>query len=238
MSRDVTAPTVWGALRGLETFSQLPQMNGKHTIRGGGGLVIVDTPRFPWRGLMLDPARHFIDIGEINSTIDAMAQNKLNTLHIHLTDGESFTVNTEGWAKFPLLSAKGSFAPQLTYTKNDLAAVVAHGRLRGVRVIPEFDLPAHMVRVYHVYWYLCMRIRQARARARVCVCVCVWMDGWMCVCVCVCARARARMLLVVGVILVCSPHGVAYRSTLPCGWQMHHNPSSNYCYAPLPCDGL
>ena len=134
------APAVWGAIRGLETFSQLLQMNGEYTIQGGAGMVIKDAPRFPWRGIMLDPARHFLTVAEVNSTIDAMAQNKLNALHLHLTDGESFTVNTESWKEFPLLSAKGAYAPQLSYTAADLTAIVAHGRLRGVRVIPEFDL--------------------------------------------------------------------------------------------------
>jgi hexosaminidase len=140
----LNAPAVWGAVRGLETFSQLLQMNGEYTIQGGSGLAIKDFPRFPWRGIMIDPARHFLTVAEVNKTIDGMSQNKLNALHLHLTDGESFTVNTEGWTKFPLLSTKGAYAPQLSYSKNDLAAIVAHGRLRGIRVIPEFDLPAHM----------------------------------------------------------------------------------------------
>jgi hexosaminidase len=70
-------------------------------------MVVEDTPRFAWRGLMLDPARHFITVQQLNASIDAMAQNKLNTLHLHLTDGESFTPNSEGWPTFPLLSAKG-----------------------------------------------------------------------------------------------------------------------------------
>ena len=86
-------------------------------------------------------ARHFLTVKQINASIDAMAQNKLNTLHLHLTDGESFTPNTDGWPTFPLLSEKGAYAPQLSYTKADFQAVVAHGRLRGVRVVPEFDLP-------------------------------------------------------------------------------------------------
>ena len=67
------AKQVWGAVRGLETFSQLLAMNGPgHAIRGGAaGMVIADAPRFPWRGLMMDPARHFIRVGELNRTIDA-----------------------------------------------------------------------------------------------------------------------------------------------------------------------
>lgn len=131
----LVAGSVWGAIRGLETFSQLLQMNGNTTIRGGAAIRIRDQPRFPWRGLMLDPARHFLTVAEINKTIDAMAQNKLNALHLHLTDGESFTINTEKWMQFPQLSVKGAYAPNLSYRKADLEAVVAHGRLRGL-VLP------------------------------------------------------------------------------------------------------
>ena len=140
------AATQWGAIRGLETFSQLLQMNRGFAIRNGNGVRIVDSPRFPWRGLMLDPARHFLRVEEITATIDAMAQCKLNALHLHLTDGESFTVRTTEWLGTPFanLSRFGAFAPRLTYSKADLTAIVEHARLRGVRVIPEFDLPAHM----------------------------------------------------------------------------------------------
>merc|ERR1719272_2474189 len=99
-------------------------MNGEYVIQGGVGMVVQDRPRFAWRGLMLDPARHFVSVAQVNATIDAMAQNKLNALHLHLTDGEAFAVNTEQWPGFPLLSAKGAYAPQLSYTKADLAAVV------------------------------------------------------------------------------------------------------------------
>jgi hexosaminidase len=140
----LAAATVWGAIRGLETFSQMLQMNRRYVIRGGEGVKISDAPRFAWRGLMLDPARHFITVAQVNATIDAMAQNKLNALHLHLSDGEAFAVNTERWPTFPLLSVKGAYAPSVSYTKPDLQAIVAHGRNRGVRIIPEFDLPAHM----------------------------------------------------------------------------------------------
>ena len=143
-SATLTAASCWGAIRGLETFTQLLTMNGAREIQQGNGLQITDAPRFKMRGLMLDPARHFLSVAEVTKTIDAMAQNKLNTLHFHLTDGESFTVNTEAWANFTNLSFKGAFAPQVSYTKADLKAIVAHGRLRGVRIVPEFDLPAHM----------------------------------------------------------------------------------------------
>lgn len=78
------AGTVWGAIRGLETFLQLLQMNSATQIRGGDGLTIADRPRFTWRGLMVDPARHFMEVAALNRTIDAMAQNKMNALHLYV----------------------------------------------------------------------------------------------------------------------------------------------------------
>ena len=142
---NLTARSVWGAIRGLETFSQLLGMNGDFVIRGNASRMrIVDRPRFAWRGLMLDPARHFLSVAEIKRQIDAMAQNKLNTLHLHLTDGESFTVSTETWGSFSNLSTFGAYHPSLAYTPADITEIVDHGRLRGVRVVPEFDMPAHM----------------------------------------------------------------------------------------------
>ncbi|GMH61935.1 hypothetical protein TrLO_g9142 [Triparma laevis f. longispina] len=138
------AETSFGAIRGLETFSQLLQMNRGFVIRGGEGLVVVDEPKYPWRGLMLDPARHFITVAEVQKQIDAMAQNKLNVLHMHFTDGESFTIDTHSWPKFSNISEFGAYHPSLTYSKSDLKDIVEYARLRGVRVIPEFDHPAHM----------------------------------------------------------------------------------------------
>ena len=93
---------------------------------------------------MLDPARHFETVAAIKSSVDAMAQNKLNVLHLHLTDGEAFAINTDDFSSFPLLSQKGAYAPSLSYTASDFTKIVDHARLRGVRVIPEVDAPAHM----------------------------------------------------------------------------------------------
>jgi hexosaminidase len=120
-------------------------MNNGYAILGNASAMrIDDRPKYQWRGIMLDPARHFLSVAELCKQIDAMAQNKLNALHLHLTDGESFTVNTDSWPTYSNLSRAGAYHPSLSYTPADLQAVVAHGRLRGVRLIPEFDLPAHM----------------------------------------------------------------------------------------------
>lgn len=143
-SAKLSCNEVYGCVRGLETFSQLLQMNRDYVIQQGEDLTIKDAPNFPYRGLMLDPARHFMTVKEIKSTMDAMAQNKLNVLHLHLTDGEAFTINTEEYEKYPDLGAKGSYHKSLTYKKSDLKAIVTRGRMLGIRVIPEVDAPAHM----------------------------------------------------------------------------------------------
>jgi len=140
----LTSVSVWSAIRGLETFSQAITMNRELLIRNGEGMNIADKPRFSYRGLMLDTARHFQSVKAIKGTMDAMAQNKLNVLHLHLTDGEAFSINTETFEEFPLLSQRGAYAPKLSYTKKNFDDLVEYGRLKGIRLIPEVDVPAHM----------------------------------------------------------------------------------------------
>jgi hexosaminidase len=128
-----------GALRGLETFLQLVQQN--HSSSPGfsvPNLDIRDQPRFPWRGLSLDVSRHFIPVDEVERTIDGLAAVKLNVLHWHLSDDQGFRVESR---KFPRLQEEGSDGSY--YTQAEIRAVVAYARDRGVRVVPEFDIPGH-----------------------------------------------------------------------------------------------
>ena len=128
-----------GALRGLETFLQLVQQN--HSAPPGfsvPNLDIRDQPRFPWRGLSLDVSRHFIPVDEIERTIDGLAAVKLNVLHWHLSDDQGFRVESR---KFPRLQEYGSDGSY--YTQAEIRAVVAYARDRGVRIVPEFDIPGH-----------------------------------------------------------------------------------------------
>jgi hexosaminidase len=123
------APCEWGVLRGLATLTQLAVANG-----GLPGVVIDDAPRFPWRGLTLDVARHFIGIDALLATLDAMALFKLNVLHLHLTDDQGFRFPSRA---FPLLAS-----PQ-AYRREELERLVRHAADRGIRVVPELDMPGH-----------------------------------------------------------------------------------------------
>ena len=132
-----------GVLRGLETFLQLVQQNpasGGKTVPGFSVpfAEIRDEPRFPWRGLSLDVSRHFIPVDGIERTIDGLAAVKLNVLHWHLSDDQGFRVESK---KYPRLQKLGSDG--LYYTQAEIRDVVAYARDRGVRIVPEFDMPGH-----------------------------------------------------------------------------------------------
>jgi hexosaminidase len=130
------APTVVGILRGLETFLQL--VDGD---RGGSyvpAVSIEDRPRFPWRGINIDVSRHFEPVGVIERNLDAMAAVKLNVLHWHLSDDQGFRVESR---RLPRLQERGSDG--LYYTQQQIREIVAYARDRGIRVVPEFDMPGH-----------------------------------------------------------------------------------------------
>ena len=135
----LTAATVYGALRGLETLSQLVVFDFDTESYYAPSVAIRDAPRFPHRGLMIDTARHFEPLSAIRAMIDALPYAKLNVLHWHMVDAQSFP--------FQSLSSPrlwdGAFSPSERYTQADVAAVVEYARLRGVRVMVEFDMPGH-----------------------------------------------------------------------------------------------
>jgi hexosaminidase len=132
----LVAPTVVGALRGVETFLQVLQgdRNGYYLP----ALEIQDQPRFPWRGLLIDVARHYQPMEVLKRNLDAMAAVKLNVLHWHLSEDQGFRVESK---KFPKLHSLGSDG--LYYTQDQVREIIVYARERGIRVMPEFDIPGH-----------------------------------------------------------------------------------------------
>jgi hexosaminidase len=132
----LTAANPLGVLHGLQTFLQLVRI----TPQGFSvpAVTIDDQPRFPWRGLMIDAGRHFMPIPVIERNLDGMEAVKLNVFHWHLSDDQGFRVESK---RFPLLQEQGSGG--LYYTQKQIGEVVEYARQRGIRVVPEFDMPCH-----------------------------------------------------------------------------------------------
>ncbi|XP_071446906.1 beta-hexosaminidase subunit alpha-like [Hetaerina americana] len=137
----LSSKSVWGILQGLETFIQTVVLSPD-----GAALVVKvsetqDSPRYKHRGLLLDTSRHYLPVQYILRTLNAMEASKLNVFHWHIVDDQSFPYQS---AAFPELSNKGAYNP-LThiYTREDMFKIIEHARLRGIRVIPEFDTPGH-----------------------------------------------------------------------------------------------
>jgi len=130
------AVTSLGIMRGLQTFLQL----ARTTSDGFAvpAIAIQDKPRFPWRGLMIDVGRHFIPLDVLKRNLDGMAAVKLNVFHWHLSENQGFRIESK---KFPKLQEMGSDG--LYYTQNEVRNLIAYARDRGIRVVPEFDMPGH-----------------------------------------------------------------------------------------------
>ena len=132
----LTAPNPLGVLYGLQTFLQLVETtpNGFSV----SAVTIDDKPRFAWRGLLIDVGRHFIPLDVLKRNLDGMAAVKMNVLHLHLYDNEGFRVESK---RFPRLHEAGSDG--LYYTQDEIREFVAYAHDRGIRVVPEFEMPGH-----------------------------------------------------------------------------------------------
>ncbi|MBS1853072.1 MAG: family 20 glycosylhydrolase [Acidobacteria bacterium] len=130
------APTTLGAMHGLQTFLQLVRITPQGFATPA--VSIQDKPRFPWRGLMIDSGRHFMPLDMIRRNLDGMEAVKLNVLHWHLSENQGFRVESK---KFPKLQEMGSDG--LFYTQAEIRDIIAYAADRGIRVMPEFDMPGH-----------------------------------------------------------------------------------------------
>ncbi|XP_025418569.1 beta-hexosaminidase subunit beta-like isoform X2 [Sipha flava] len=134
------AKSIWGILRGLESFSQLIIFEKYCLTFVIRCTSITDYPKFRHRGLLLDTSRHYLPVQTIISMLDAMSYSKLNVFHWHIIDDNSFPYQSKA---FPSLSDKGAYGQSAIYSTNDIKLVIEHARQRGIRVIPEIDSPGH-----------------------------------------------------------------------------------------------
>jgi hexosaminidase len=125
-----------GALHGLETLLQL--LDNESSSFYFPNVVITDYPRFKWRGLMIDAARHFQPVGVIKRNLDAMASMKMNVFHWHLADDQGWRIQLK---KHPELVERASDG--LFYTQEEIVAIVKYAEDRGIMVVPEIDVPGH-----------------------------------------------------------------------------------------------
>ena len=132
----LSAANPLGILHGLQTFLQLIEVTP--TGFRAAAVHIEDTPRFPWRGLMIDVSRHFIYMDTLKRNVDAMEAVKLNVLHLHLSDDQGFRLQSKEFPKLTELGSDGQF-----YTQAEMRELIEYASERGIRVVPEFDMPGH-----------------------------------------------------------------------------------------------
>lgn len=130
------AETDIGALRGLETILQL--LAADESGYYFPAVTIKDTPRFPWRGLLIDVARHWQPVEVIKRNLDGMAAVKMNVLHLHISEDQGFRVECKTFPKLHELGSDGNY-----FTQAQIKEIIAYAADRGIRVMPEFDIPGH-----------------------------------------------------------------------------------------------
>ncbi|MDZ7341496.1 MAG: family 20 glycosylhydrolase [candidate division KSB1 bacterium] len=132
----LTAETDLGALHGLETLLQLLHADSEGYFFPA--IVIEDAPRFAWRGLLIDVGRHFMSVDVIKRNLDGMAAVKMNVLHWHLTEDQGFRVECKTFPRLHELGSDGQY-----YTQEQIREIIDYAADRGIRVVPEFDMPGH-----------------------------------------------------------------------------------------------
>ncbi|POS69301.1 exochitinase [Diaporthe helianthi] len=139
----LSSRSTFGVLHGLETFTQLfyEHSAGDAWYLVNAPIEIEDSPVYAHRGLMLDTARHWFPVADIKRTIDGLSYNKLNKLHVHVTDSQSWPLEI---TSIPELTATGAYSPSSVYSPDDIKAIQEYGVARGVEVYFEIDMPGHI----------------------------------------------------------------------------------------------
>merc|ERR1712002_607738 len=139
---NILANTFFGARHGLQTLSQLMAYDSMHnSLMVIDKAVVIDKPVFTFRAVTLDTSRNFYSIKSLKKMVDAMSFNKLNVLHWHITDTQSFPFYSK---RVPEMVAYGAYSPYQVYYPEDVIELVKYARVRGVRIVPELDTPAHV----------------------------------------------------------------------------------------------
>ena len=130
------AETDLGIMHGLETLLQL--LDADTSGYFFPVCTIEDQPRFPWRGLLIDACRHFMPVEMVKRNLDGMSAMKMNVLHWHLSEDQGFRVESKMFPKLHELGSNGQY-----YTQTQIKEIIAYADDRGIRVMPEFDIPGH-----------------------------------------------------------------------------------------------
>ncbi|MEU9144283.1 beta-N-acetylhexosaminidase [Streptomyces sp. NPDC048349] len=138
----LTARTPAGLFHAGQTLRQLVPVAGPGTVPGG---TVTDRPRFAYRGAMIDIARHFFTVEQVKRYVDQLAQYKVNTLHVHLTDDQGWRLAVDSWPRLAQYGGAGEVGggPGGHWTKDQYRELVAYARERYVDVVPEIDMPGH-----------------------------------------------------------------------------------------------
>ncbi|KAJ4375848.1 Glucosamine-6-phosphate isomerase (Glucosamine-6-phosphate deaminase) (GNPDA) (GlcN6P deaminase) [Neocucurbitaria cava] len=144
----IAANTSVGIARGLTTFTQLfyAHSNGEDVYTPLAPVHIYDAPKFQHRGINLDVSRNYFHVKDIKRQIDALAYNKMNRFHLHVTDAQSWPLEIPS---IPELSAKGAYRPDLVYTAKDFREIQRHAAIQGVEMITEIDMPGHTSSIHY-----------------------------------------------------------------------------------------
>jgi hypothetical protein len=148
----LTAGTAWGAMRGLETLSQLAWQGRGQLLVVASGMRVEDRPLYPHRGLILDTGRTYFPVTDILRTVDAMTANKMTVFHWHITDSQSFPIELTSERE---LTEKGAYGEDMRYTVEDVKRIVEFAMSRGVRIVPEIDSPGRHTALFFFQPVLC-----------------------------------------------------------------------------------
>lgn len=135
----IKARTIWGALHAFTTLQQIVISDGGSGLIVEQPVTIHDHPNYAYRGVMIDSGRNYISVKKFKEQIDGLALSKMNILHWHITDNQAWPIQLNTFPDF----TKDAYSANEIYRPDDVSTIIAYAKARGVRVIPEIDMPGH-----------------------------------------------------------------------------------------------